>query len=412
MKRRTGIRGALVAILATLPLCVAARAQVEPAATGSSAMLDYDANYGQTAVFYTGYNTVQIRGIASGEAQYLNGSALTPFSLMYSGGYIMSVSGNESATGFFQHLAVSQGFALRHGFLSIRDDFGYYPQSPTTGFSGIPGAGGITGIPEPPSEPILALNTLRIDNKASATISHSLNYFTSFSMMGNVETLRFPNGGGLSLNQIGARPQVSWRVNALNSVSVQYAYTRFNYIGGTLVMRTQSLQPGLARVWSRRISTNVSAGPEWVQSNEPTQLPSSVGIACNASATYTLRSMSAAVFYIRSVTAGAGLEQQVGEHNNDVAADFSKSFGKHTQLGASGAYRQTQRFLLPGTINGAFGGVSVTRHLGEYFTVSGSYTVLHQSSSITLPAGAVQGISNEFGFNLAYHPRKTHIIRQ
>jgi hypothetical protein len=122
--------------------------------------------------------------------------------------------------------------------------------------------------------------------------------------------------------------------------------------------------------------------------------------------------MSAAVFYIRSVTAGAGLEQQVGEHNNDVAADFSKSFGKHTQLGASGAYRQTQRFLLPGTINGAFGGVSVTRHLGEYFTVSGSYTVLHQSSSITLPAGAVQGISNEFGFNLAYHPRKTHIIRQ
>jgi hypothetical protein len=375
-------------------------------------MFDYDLSYAQTAEFDPVYSSAEQRGIASGELQYLNGSGRAPLNLTYSGGYIIGISGTEEATGFFQHLLVSQGYATLHGSASLKDEFGLYPSSPTTGFSGVPGAGGIPGLPSEPDEPILTLNTLRYTNTVTADFDHTLTNSTTGDFTANYETMRFPNGGGLDINQVGARPHVTWRLDALNSATVQYNFSRFNYLGSPFTMETQTVEPGYTRIWNRRFTTNVSAGPEWLQSDNAAVVPSTLGIAANASAVYTLRSGSASIFYYRSVTAGAGLETQIGVRNNDITADFTKTLSRGLILGASGSYRRSQGFLQTGMTNGAFAGVNLSRHFGEYFVMSVNYTVIHQTSSMDLPAGALLGTAQEIGFNIAYHPHKTHIIRK
>ena len=410
MKKRTGNSATLLVIFAALTVCVAAKAQVEPAATGSSAKLDYDLGYSESAGFYANYPDVYQRGTVSGEIEYLNGKGHTPFSLMYSGGYIIGISGSDSGTGLFQHMMISQGYVTEHGSLNLSDQVSYYPQSPTTGFSGIPGIGDLPGLPGVPSEPVLSLNTRSFNDEAILNYSRSLTYDTTFNIAGNYTWLRFPNGGGLAINQVGVRPQVSWRLNALNSASVQYSYSRFNYLGSPFVMETQSVEPGYMRVWNRRFTTSVSAGPEWIQSNNDLVVPSTVGVAANASAAYSLRSMSASLDYFRSVSAGAGLQSQIGVHYNDVSANVFRKFGRDTTISVTASYLQTQGILQSGVTDAEMAGANATRRLGDFVTASAGYTAFQQTSSLTLPTGALHGISQVISFSIAYHPRETRII--
>lgn len=413
MLRRSTIPAMLLAVLALFSACFAARAQVEPAATGgrSTAKLDYDLSYAETATFFSGNEETDQRGIASGEVEYLNGKERTPFSLTYSGGYIFGISGIDTGTGVFQHFLISQGFVVRHGAISLTDNFGLYPGSPTTGFSGIPGVGTFPGLPEPPIEPILALTTRMLNNTADATVSHSITYNTNFSFTGDYETLRFPAGGGLDTNQVGLLAQINWHLNALSSASVLYNFSRSTYLGSPFTIETQSIEPGYTRAWSRWLKTSASGGPELIHSNNDLVVPPSTGIAANAQVTYTAKSQSASLNYQRSVTAGAEEGSTIGIRNNDASANFSRTFGKNLSIGATGSYFQTQGLVQTGVVNGKFGGVNVTRRFGEDITLSANYTAIVQTSSLSLPSVALQGLVQEFGFNIAYHPRETHIIR-
>lgn len=413
MMRRPTIPATLLAVFALFSASYEARAQVEPAATGgkSTAKLDYDLGYTQTAAFFSGNeNTIQ-QGVASGEVEYLNGKERTPFSLTYSGGYILGISGIDTGTGVFQHILISQGYVTRHGAVSISDDFGLYPTSPTTGFSGIPGVGTFPGLPEPPVEPILALNTRMLNNTAKATFSHSVTYNTNFSFTGDYESLRFPDHGGLDTNQVGLLPQINWHLNALSSASLLYNFSRSNYLGSTFTMETQSIEPGYTRAWNRWFKTSVSGGPELIHSDNNLVVPPSTGIAANAQVMYTAKSLSASLNYVRSVSAGAGEGSEIGVRNDDASADISRTFGRNLSIGASGAYFRTQGFVQTGLTNGKFGGVNVTQRFGKDITLSANYTAILQTSSLTLPAGALQGLEQEIGFNIAYHPRETNIIR-
>jgi len=412
MKRKLAILAPLLAVVAAFALCAAARGQVEPAVADGTAKFDYDLSYSQTSEFYAAYSGTQQMGVASGDVEYLNGRGRTPFSLTYSGGYIAGISGSESGTGVFQHLLISQGYFTRRGSLSLRDDLGFYPQSPTTGFSGIPGVGYLPGQPGPPIDSILALNVRSLNNTATATFSHELNYNTTFSVDGSYDSIRFPSGGSLDINQVGMRPQVSWRLNALNSASVQYVFSRFNYIGSTFTMETQSVQPGYSRVWSRQLTTSVSAGPEWIGSDDELKLPQTIGLSANAGGTYAAKSTSVSLNFYRSVSAGAGLGATIGIRNSDATAGISRAFGRDLTIGATGSYRNSQGFLQSGSTNGEYGSVNATRRIGEIITVSASYTAFHQTSSLPLETSALNGLAQVIGFSVAYHPRENQVIRK
>src|SRR4051794_14336454 len=189
-------------IMAILTVCIGARAQVAPAATGSDAKLVYDLRYSQTVQIYGDTQSTVNRSVASGELEYLNGSEHRPLSITYSGGDMWAIGGSSSGTGVFQHFLLSQGFLARDWSLTLSDNVSYLPQSPTTGFSGIPGVGDLPGVPGPPSQPILLDNTRSIFNGTNGSYRHTVGADKGLGLSGRYGIIRFPDGNGLDVNQM------------------------------------------------------------------------------------------------------------------------------------------------------------------------------------------------------------------
>jgi hypothetical protein len=401
-------------ILAILFIASAAtRAQVVPATAGPNGLpvsgtLNYDLRYSQIAQFY-GASQGDVQSIvASGDLTYANLNESRPFSLTYSGGDMWNITGGSYGSGVFQHMLVTQGFLGHNWQLNLSDNVSYTPQAPTTGFSGIPGVGGLPQPPSAPSEPILTLNTRSVYNTLSPAFTHSLDYATSFGVNGSYGILRFPDGDGLEVNQFQVGPQISRRLNALNSISGQYAFSRFSYPDYAITMGTQSAQFGYQRTWSRRLKTSVLAGPEWIQGSDSLTIPSSTDLTVNANLTYEAGLTTASLSYFRAATGGAGVTTEIGVHNDDVSAGLTRQFGRNLTVSATGAYVRTQGLSSAGVTNGKYGGVAATQRLSRYIIVYVNYSAIQQSSSSALPTNAISGLSQVIGFGIGYSPREMH----
>ena len=287
-------------ILAILFLAAAAtRAQVVPAATGPAGLtvggtLHYDLRYSQTAQFYGGAQGDAQSSIASGELTYGNSSEAHPFSLTYSGGDMWNISGNYGEAGVFQHLLVSQGLTGRNWALNLSDDVSYLPQTGITGFSGIPGVGSLPSEPGQPSQTILTLNTRIFDNFAQIGLEHRLNYAWSLNIGGSSSQLRFIDNDGQNSDTLIANATITRRLDARNSITGEYSFTRYSYSDPDFTVGTNSVLFGYQRQWNRRFTTIVSAGPlrtasSGVLSTGSSSLPSTTMLALNALVEYQLR---------------------------------------------------------------------------------------------------------------------------
>jgi hypothetical protein len=398
----------------------ATEAQVVPAVTPGPTMLPvisgtlhFDLRYSQTAQFYNNETTQS--AVASGDAAYASPSLTHPTTLVYSGGDMWNFSGNNGESGVFQHLAVSQGVLMRHCTFSVSDDVSYMPQSPTTGFSGIPGVGSLPSS-STSSQSILTLNSRSVYNTVNASYTQRLNHATSLSLNGSYEIMRFPDNNGLESNQWEVGPQITRRLTARNSIFGQYSYSRSSYPGYTITMETQSLQFGGQRQWSRRFSTSASAGPEWVHGSDSAQIPSSSGLEVNANATYQAKSTTASLSYSQATQASAGALASFGTRNYDTMAGLTRQFGRDLSVNATAAYMRTRGLDVvntasskyTGVTNSEYGGVSATRKLGRYFDVFASYTASKQLSSSALSAKAIHGVSQTVTFGIGYSPREMH----
>lgn len=348
----------------------------------------------------------------TGDVTYTNASTTRPFALTYSGGDMWTITGaSGGAAGvYYQHLLASQGLVGRYGTISLSDNVSYTPQAPTTGFSGIPGVGNLPALPGEPAQPILTLNTVSINNMVTSSYSHRLDHSTSLGISSSYGILRFPDGNGLETNTFQVGPQLTRRLNARNSLSGQYSFSRFSYTESTITMETQSAMSGYQRTWSRRLTTSVSAGPEWIQSSANNSIPASTDLSVNASATYTVnKSMTATLGYTQAASGGAGVATQVGVRNQDATAGLTMQHGKNLNLSVTGGYRRTEGLQKAGVTNGKFVGMSTSRRWGRYIVSSANYTATQQSSSSALPANAISGLSQVVGFSIGYSPREVRI---
>jgi hypothetical protein len=326
--------------------------------------------------------------------------------MSYSGGDMWNISGGPEGTGVFQHVYISQGFLGRDWAVNLSDEASYMPQAATTGFSGIPGVGNLSGLSSAPSQPILTLNTRSVYNSVNPSFTHSLNHATSLGFSGSYGTLRFPDGDGLETDSLQGGPQITRRLNALNSLLAQYVYSRFSYPGYNYTMETQSVPIGYTRTWSRRLSTGVSVGPEWIQSSGSLNIPSSSNLTVGANAVYTSRTTSYTMSYTQGASGGAGVLTEVGVHNHDLNAALTRQFGGSLSISASGAYMRTTGLQQGGVTNGEYGGVAATRRLGQFITVFANYTAIEQSSTSVLTTNAISGLVQVVGFGIGYSPRE------
>jgi hypothetical protein len=397
----------LLAIFFTID--TASSGQAVPAVTGSPGVsahgtLHYDLRYSQAAQFYGSTQGNSQSVIAVGDVTYANANTARPFNLTYSGGDAWTIDGYGSAGGIFQHLMASKGVVGRSWSATLSDDVNYLPQAATTGFSGIPGAGSLPASPSQPSQPVLTLNTRSVSNSTTANFTHGIGNRTNLGAGGSYAILRFPDGNGLETDQLQLLSQMTKQLNALNSISGIYSYSRFSYEAYIYTMVIHTAQFGYQRTWSRRFKTSVSAGPEWEQSSS-SQIPSSTGLSANAVASYEARSTSASLSYSQSTTGGAGVATEIGVHNRDLSAALSRQFGGNLNVRVTGADMHTQSLTQVGATNAIYGETSFTRKLGRAFSVFANYTAIDQSSGAALPANAVNGIVHVISFGVQYSPR-------
>jgi hypothetical protein len=393
-------------------LCIAGHAQVVPEATGpgtlkASEKLQYAVRYAETGEFSTSFPDWQTSTV-SGSIGYESSNEHLPFTLDYAGGYTWTLTGPDYQSGQFHRLFLAQGIASRQWKLLLSDDVSYLPQSPTTGFSGIPGTGEPIGgtSPAPPSssESILTLNTHALSNITAGELSYAPSAATTLSFGGGFGLLRFPNNDGLNTNSLSANALFMRQLNGRNALSGSYLFSQFSYPGYSDTFEMNAALFGAERKWTRNLTTTVAGGPQWITSSTTTVVPSSTNVAANAAVSYRLRFASASVGYSRGANGGAGY--LIGGQVDSLTGGLSRDFGTNFTLGLSGGFRRTAGLNNNGTTNGTFGGAETTWHLGRSIIVFANYTGENQTTTSPLPSSALNQLLQVIGFGVGYSPRE------
>jgi hypothetical protein len=385
----------------------AAYAQVVPAATGPATLppggrsLEYAVRYAQNAQFGTSFSTLQT-STASGSLTFINASERTPFTAEYSGGYTWTLTGPAFESGQFQRLFMTQAIDWKKWKLMFSNDASYLPQSPITGFSGIPGIGepiGVTPTAPASSQSILNLSTHVVENNASGILEYDLSKATTVSIGGGSVLLRYPDGDGLETNTESGNATLVHALNARDSLSATYQILNFTYPDYLITFETNSGLIGLTRRWTRNLTTEIAAGPEMLSSSV---VPNSLDVTVNANINYLLRFSSLSLSYIRGTNGGSGY--LFGAKVNSAIGNFQKEFGTEWTLGVTGGYQQTDDLADNGSTRGIFAGTEVTRRFGRDLIIFTSYTATTQSSTAALPTNALNQLINMISFGVGYSP--------
>src|SRR6202789_1702207 len=176
--------------------------------------------------------------VLSGDLAYLSTSVNKPFSIVYSGGYLLTSTPGTPESTTFQNLALSQVITTKNWNFVIDDGVSYLPQSPTTGLSGIPGVGDIGVTPvtigDEPSQSILTSYESRVSNGFNAGATRKLDGDWSLNGSGSYQILRFLGNQGIDTPSGSGSAGTSYRIDARSSASASltYSYTSDN-LGGT-----------------------------------------------------------------------------------------------------------------------------------------------------------------------------------
>jgi hypothetical protein len=402
-------------------------AQVAPEATGPVGLvnhLEYALRYGQAAEFGGNLGTWQTSNV-SGTASYDNGSVRAPFAMQYGGGYTWTLSGPTYGSGLFQRLYLMQGLEGKKWGVTASDNVSYTPQSPVTGFTGIPGTGEPIGIPNPTtgnSQTILTLNTHVVDNSAVGAIEHKLSASTTLNGTGGYEMLRYPNNDGLNTDTYTANGLVTQRLNGRDSLTGNYQYSLFSYPGYTVTFETQAGLFGFSRLLSRKLTVAAAAGPQWIMSTDTQAVPSSLTFAANAAINYISKPTSMSLAYMHGTNGGAGY--LLGAKWDSVDGNLSRAFGPTLLVGVTGGYGRTSGLnngtasttttttttgpSSSGATNNYYGGAQVTWRISRTLIAFANYTGLAQSSSVQLPTNVITQFLQTVGFGIGYSPQNAN----
>jgi hypothetical protein len=379
-------------------------AQVAPSATGAASNFNYALRYSQGAQFGGSYGDWQTTS-PSGELEYSNRIGRAPFNLHYAGGYTWTLSGPEYSTGWFQRLSIGQGLSGRKWQALLTDNVSYLPQTPVTGFSGIPGIGEPIGTPTAPptNQSILTLGTYALYNDAAAEVTRILSGGYSVRVGGGYDLLRFPDSNGLDTNTASANGELIRRLNARNLVSGQYSYTQSSYPGISFTFNTSSMMGKYERNWSRSLHTSIALGPTWINSSEPKFIPPSTTLSVNATLNQQLRRGSVNLNYIRGTGGGSGY--MLGQKLDTVSGGYSCDFERRLTLEMTAGYNRTTPLTQKRVVEFEFGGIQLSRHLGRHVSVFVNYTVQVQSGNLALPSNVVQQPLHIISFGTTFEPR-------
>lgn len=367
----------------------------------------------------------------SGMAGYVSNSRRHPSSLLFSGGLIITTQ-NQATFQTFQNLAVSQQYVTPRWVFGVSDSVSYLPQSPTTGYSGIPGVGDIGTIEGPSQGPaggILTNYGNRVSNTLTGNVERMLTASTSISGSGGWDILRFLDGTGLDTTDYYGNASLNHRIDARTTISGSASYSIFEYGSyppgyivppglNDLTIQTRGLSLSVQRLLSHNLSVSVSAGPQLISSSNSLYIPSDTIVGGSVNASYSRKVSTFSLSYSRGSNGGSGVQQ--GSISDTVVASYLHSYGRDWQMAISGSYIHSKALIqnqeiftllgISGSYDSAYGGVQFSRRLGPHASAFFSYTAAGQASSGSNSSPNVfSGVMQTFGIGVTWTPRSTQL---
>jgi hypothetical protein len=204
---------------------------------------------------------------------------------------------------------------------------------------------------------------------------------------------------------------LSHSIDARNSLGGNYSYSRNTYSGTNLGIpqpgfssQTASLQ--YSHQFTRKLSTSLSAGPQWTSVDSPGVTPT-LSFFASLSASYAGKFSHATIAYSRSSNSGFGVVG--GAISNSVTFSTSRTFDRVWFCALTSSYTQTANLptaaTLPFSFHTTIAGVQVSRALARSLSAYASYTLQNQSNQGTTAAvDLFSGLSNAAGFGITFSP--------
>lgn len=379
---------------------------------------------------YYGADNVTSTTALSGNVGYMNMSQTHPFMMLYAGGVLFGQGGQGVTT--FQNIALSQSLIKGKWIFGVNDSFTFLPQSPTAGVSGIAGVGQIGTVPiqgpsAGPAGGVLTYSGNRIGNALGGDIERQLTGRTSISGLGSWSILHFiDDKAGLDTTTTTGQVALNHRFNVRNSASLSAVYSTYNTTGlfqnlpgfanNNVTYQTKGLNATYQRQWTRSLSTNISAGPQWISSSAAQIVPNRLNAYVDAGLNYNRQLTNYGVHYTHGVNAGSGTF--AGAEADSVSASVNHNFGRYWAASAWVNYTRTTGLLVTaptgvstnGAINTEYGTLQVTH--GFTRTISGyvSYSAQNQDVNSSLAAQNVfNGLSHTVGFGVSWTPQSKRL---
>ncbi len=422
MRKRTHF-----AVLCLLPLaCLTplVYGQAAPAAVGSpryegfqlpttQGTLTYALNFSERAnVGYNGTNQTDYSTTLGGDLAYLSGSATHPFSMIYSGGYLVGTSDEPSS--YYQNLSLSQVLSYRKWNVVVSDSVSYLPQSPTAGLSGVPGVGdgGVAPV-SGSNQSILTDNSDRISNSVAGSVQRAVTGKTSLQAFGSESILTFVGDsgpGGLDSHQYSAGGGVAHRLNALSSVNANVNYSSFGFEGSTAGFSSEAVTFGYVRQFTRRFGLNASLGPQ--RTDGALLAHAAYGLSADVSTTYSTREAALQASYTSGSSNGSGVS--AGARTQSVLGSASRGLGRAWNGSLSLSYSRSSNLPVidqPAfTTNTGIVSTQIGRALGRHLSGFFSYTAERQDlEGVLQTSNSFSGLNQVFGFGLSYVPASLHL---
>ena len=373
--------------------------------------LQYAFRYSQ-GVFLTSASSNTQVSTASGTLGYTNRSRSKPFTMTYAGGYTWDLTGTSYMSGQFHRIFLDQAIGSRKWKFDIQDSLAYLPQSPTTGFSGIPGIGEIIGLPNPtPSTSqaiLLTLNTHVLNNLAAASLGRALDFRTTATFGGSSDYLYYPDNDGINMRNTTAYGALTRLISRRTSFEGRYEFSQFEYPESILQMRTQTAFVGLQHRVTRNLTVTMRAGPQWIDSTVATLVPSDTTYAVDASMMYRKRLTRISANYIHSTSGGSGF--LYGGTIDGASGNLLLPLTPDFTLGFTGGYDRTTAFNVGnGVTNSAYGGTQATWQISPNFFVFGNFTGTGQSTTLPLPSNVLNLTYQTISFGFGLSPRGSRV---
>jgi len=370
------------------------------------------ANETLTTGYYSGGGTDSASGV-SGNLAFISSSPRYPISMVFSAGHSFSTSSQPSTS--YLDLALSQVVNTRNWNFILSDLVNYLPGTPSTGLSGVPGAGdlGVAPVGASTGQGVLTGYSTRVSNTANGSAVRHLTGKTSLSFTGNYSLLTFlgnsPNNG-LDSTSYGASIGLNHRIDGRNSFGGTYSYANTSYGAAQPAFDSQTASMNYSRQLTRLLSMTVAAGPQWSSSSSNSSasapaIPTSINAYATFSLSYIGRFTHYSLSYFHGDNNGFGVVE--GARSDSASFTASRSFGRVWNTSFTSAYSHTTS--LAAVAAGTFSpqtlvdGVQISRALPHSLSAYASYTLEDQTSATGFDL--FSGLFQVTSFGLTYAPR-------